>query len=96
MKAKKAADAKKFTDIPNIGSAMEVDFKLLGLKSPQDLTGKDPHALYVKLAKVRGKRDDPCVLDTFIAAVDFMNGAKPREWWRYTAERKKKYPHYSK
>lgn len=31
---------------------------------------------------------DPCVLDTFIAAVDFMHGAPARPWWYYTKERK--------
>jgi hypothetical protein len=28
------------------------------------------------------------VLDTFIAAVRFMEGAPPHPWWHYTAERK--------
>ncbi|MCK7491764.1 MAG: helix-hairpin-helix domain-containing protein [Comamonadaceae bacterium] len=31
------------------------------------------------------------MLDTFIAAVDFMRGADPRPWWSYTAERKLRY-----
>jgi hypothetical protein len=37
---------------------------------------------------VTGKRHDPCVLDTFMAATDFMGGAEPRPWWAYTAQRK--------
>jgi hypothetical protein len=29
------------------------------------------------------------LLDTFIAAVRFMEGAPKKPWWKYTAERKK-------
>jgi hypothetical protein len=28
------------------------------------------------------------VLDTFMAATDFMRGAAAAPWWKYTAERK--------
>jgi hypothetical protein len=31
------------------------------------------------------------VLDTFMAAVDFMNGAAAAPWWAYTAQRKALY-----
>jgi hypothetical protein len=31
------------------------------------------------------------VLDTFIAAADFMRGADARPWWAYTAARKARY-----
>lgn len=89
MKAKHVSEVKKFTDIPNIGPAMVTDFKLLGIKEPLSLKGNDPYKLYTKLSKLTGSRQDPCVLDTFIAAVDFMNGAPARPWWDYTAQRKK-------
>lgn len=92
MKALTAASVKKFTDIPNIGPRIEADFRLLGLRSPDDLKMKDPFALYTDLFKKTAARHDPCVLDTFMAAVDFMNGAPPRVWWQYTKERKRKYP----
>ena len=36
-------------------------------------------------------RQDPCVLDTFMAATDFMRGAQPTPWWHYTAQRKQTY-----
>lgn len=91
-KANHFSEVNKFTDIPNIGPAMERDFVFLKLKSPQDLKNKDAFELYIKLCKVSGVRHDPCVLDTFIAAIDFMNGAPARPWFYYTKERKKKYP----
>jgi hypothetical protein len=31
------------------------------------------------------------VLDTFMAAVEFMRGSEPRPWWQYTAQRKRQY-----
>jgi hypothetical protein len=31
------------------------------------------------------------VLDTFMAATDFMRGAAPAPWWAYTARRKAMY-----
>lgn len=92
MKAKRAAEVMKFTDIPNIGPAMARDFAHLGLKSPHELAKNDPFALYKKMCRVSGARQDPCVLDTYMAAVDFMKGGKARPWYAYTPERKKKFP----
>ncbi len=92
MKATRASDVQAFKDIPNIGPAMVRDFARLGLKTPQDLKKQDAFTLYKKTCRVSGVRQDPCVLDTYMAAVDFMNGAPPHPWWHYTKERKRQYP----
>lgn len=92
VKAKSAEDVKKFQDIPNIGPAMIRDFHQLGLKVAVDLKRKDPFILYKKMCQISGSRQDPCVLDTYMAAIDFMNGAPARPWWHYTKTRKKEYP----
>jgi len=92
VKAKTSKEVKKFQDIPNIGPAMIRDFSLLGLDDPTDLRGKSPIQLYKKLCVLSGARQDPCVLDTYMAAVDFMNGESARPWWHYTKIRKKEYP----
>ena len=92
MKAKRAQEARIFEEIPNIGKRMAADFRLLGLKTPKDLKGQDPLKLYQSLNKKSGARQDPCVLDTFMAAVDFMNGGKSQPWWEFTSLRKKRYP----
>lgn len=76
-------------DLPNIGPAMVRDFRRIGITAPKQLRGGDPYAMYDKLCRVTGKRHDPCVLDTFISAVRFMDGAPAKPWWAYTAERKK-------
>lgn len=91
MKAGHARDVKKLRNIPNIGPAMVRDFHLLGIKDPCQLLGKDPYKLYKKLCTITGVRQDPCVLDTYIAVIDFMNGAPAKPWFAYTAKRKEKY-----
>ena len=91
MKAKTAREVTTFQDIPNIGPAMVRDFLALGLSGPKDLKKKDPLKLYTQLCKITGARQDPCVLDTYMAAIDFMNGARSRSWWSYTKKRKKVY-----
>jgi hypothetical protein len=92
MKAKTAKEVSRFTNIPNIGPAIAADFLVIGINKPTDLKGKDPFKLYQSLNKRTGSRHDPCVLDTFMAAVDFMNGAPAKAWWKYTQERKRKFP----
>jgi hypothetical protein len=91
-KALHAEDCKSLAQIPNIGPAMVADFQLLGISKPEQLRGKDPLQLYSKLCQITKQRHDPCVLDTFMAAVDFMEGAPPRPWWHYTADRKRNHP----
>jgi Pathogenicity locus len=91
MKATHASEVKRFTDIPNIGPAAAKDFVLLGIKSPAELSKHDAFALYTQLCKITKTRQDPCVLDTLMAAIDFMQGASARPWWHYTAQRKHRY-----
>ena len=87
-KARCAEDCRTLEQIPNIGPAMAEDLRLMGIAQPQDLRGQDAFALYQKLCKLSGQRQDPCVLDTFMAAVDFMQGAAAAPWWHYTTRRK--------
>ena len=89
MKAKNSDEAKKLEDIPNIGKAVAEDLRLMGITKPSQLKGKDGLKLYAKLNKLTGVRHDPCMADTFMAAVEFMNGGKPKMWWEFTAQRKK-------
>lgn len=77
--------------LPNIGPSIAGDLRSLGIRHPRELAGRDAFALYQALCRQTGKRQDPCVLDTFLAATDFMRGAAPRPWWDYTAERKARY-----
>lgn len=77
--------------LPNIGRALAGDLRLLGIEHPRQLIGQDPFHLYDLLCLRTGQRQDPCVIDTFMAVVDFMEGGEPRPWWSFTEARKKHY-----
>ncbi len=87
-KAKSAAECMRLEQLPNIGPALASDLRLIGIRTPADLGEEDALALYRRLCQAKGQRQDPCVLDTFMAATDFMRGAAAAPWWTYTAERK--------
>lgn len=91
-KARHARECEQLEQLPNIGPSLAADLRLLGIQHPAELTGRDAFGLYRGLCTTTGKRHDPCVLDTFIAAVDFMRGGEPRPWWHYTAQRKLDHP----
>lgn len=74
--------------IPNIGPAMAADLFFLGITSKADLVDRDPMEMYETLCRKTGQRHDPCVIDVFMAAVDFAGGAAARPWWKYTPKRK--------
>lgn len=91
---RKAADARSTTElesIPNIGPSLARDLRRIGIQRPHELVGRDPQLLYEALCDLTRARQDPCVLDTFISAVRFMEGAPARPWWHYTPERKTRY-----
>jgi len=87
-KALRAAECEAFEQLPNVGPAMAGDLRALGLQHPRELAHRDPFVLYQTLCAHTGRRQDPCVLDTFMAITDFMRGATPAPWWIYTAQRK--------
>jgi len=91
LKARSAAECDVLEQLPNIGPSLAADLRLLGVAHPRELASKDAFALYRSLCERTGKRQDPCVLDTFMAATDFMRGAEPRPWWLYTPQRKAAY-----
>jgi hypothetical protein len=82
-------DVARLEDIPNIGQSIAQDLRRLGISSPDELPGRDPYQMYDEICRVTKQRQDPCLLDTFIAAVRYMEGAPKTPWWKYTAERKR-------
>ena len=83
-------DIARLEDVPNVGPVVAADLRQLGIRSPGELSGLDPYAMYDDLCRLTGQRHDPCLLDTFIAAVRYMEGGPKQPWWAYTAERKRK------
>ena len=80
----------RLEEIPNIGPSIADDLRALDIYEPAQLVGKDPYALYRRMTDITGVVHDPCLCDTFIAAVRFMEGGPVRPWWYYTSERKAK------
>jgi hypothetical protein len=76
------------TSIPNVGPAVARKLERLGVREPDDLRGQDADELFERLCALDGRRHDPCLLDTFHAAVDVADGKPARPWWEYSRERK--------
>ena len=89
MKPVNRADITDLEDIPNVGPSLADKLRLIGVSSPQDLLGKDPYTMHEDLCHATGVRQDPCVIDVFIAAVRFMAGERAKPWWKFTPERKR-------
>ncbi len=79
-------------DLVSVGPAIAADFAILGIKSVAELAKHEPEELYRKLCRKTGKRVDPCVLDTFSAAIAQARDPKlPLEkckWWYWSRVRK--------
>lgn len=78
----------ELTSIPNVGPAVARKLARLGIASPSDLRGRDPDDLFEQLCTLDARRHDPCLLDTFVAAVSYANGGPARPWWEFSRERK--------
>jgi len=83
---------RKFQDLVSVGPAIERDFEMMGIRSVAQLAKQNPKKMYDKLCKLTRQRQDPCVLDTFEAAV--AQAANPRlpaekcQWWYWSRVRK--------
>jgi hypothetical protein len=88
-----AAATRTLADLISIGPAMLRDFELLGILNVAQLAKQDPERMYNSLERATGQRQDPCVLDTFCAAV--AQARNPRlaaeqcQWWYWSRRRKK-------
>lgn len=83
---------RKLGELISIGPAMLRDFADLGIPSVAQLSRQNPKRMYERLNRLRGQRQDPCVLDTFCAAVaQAKNPRLPAEkcqWWYWSRKRK--------
>ena len=85
---------RQLRDLAGIGPAMMKDFELLRIGSVDELARHEPMELYEDLCRITKSRHDPCVLDTFHAAVaqarDPELPAEQRNWWYWSRVRKAK------
>ena len=73
----------------NVGPKFLEDLALLGIMSVPVLARCNPLKLYRELEKKTGARQDPCVLDTFMAIVHEAKTGEALDWWKFTTERKR-------
>lgn len=78
------------TSLPNVGPAVAGKLRRLGIEHPEDLRGRDPEALFARLCALDGRPHDPCLLDTFVAAVSYADGGPARPWWEFSRERRER------
>jgi len=83
-----ATGEKKLGDLRNIGKAMLADFSLLKIESVESLAECDSVELYERLQLLTGHRQDPCVLDTFAAAIHEARTGERLDWWLFSRARK--------
>jgi hypothetical protein len=78
---------KELRRIPGVGKTIAVDFWNLGLRSVNDLRGRDPQVLYEKLEALAGMHVDRCMLYTLRCAVYFAETPAPDperlKWWAW-------------
>jgi DNA transformation protein len=83
-----ATHLSKLEDLPNIGKSIAADLRGLGIMNPQQLAARDPLATYLALGSPMGKRHDPCVYYTLLAAEHFLRTGEKLSWWTFTAQGK--------
>jgi len=73
--------------IPGVGKSIAVDLWDLGLRSVEDLRGRDPEALYAALEALAGCHVDRCMLYVLRCAVYFAETPDPDperlKWWNW-------------
>ena|SRR5579864_8399545 len=83
---------RQLDELISIGPAMLRDFAELRIQSVAQLARQNPKRMYERLNRLRGQRQDPCVLDVFCAAVaQAKNPRLPAEkcqWWYWSRKRK--------
>jgi hypothetical protein len=86
------ATERHLADLISVGPAMLRDFDMLGIHTVTQLAKQEPQQMYERLNRKTGQRQDPCVLDTFCAAVSqARNSRLPAEqcrWWYWSKKRK--------
>ena len=87
--SRKPAHIARLEDIPNIGKSIAADLRSQGILTPAELAMRDPLTIYHALKDCMGKRHDPCVLYTLMAAKHFLESGESIPWWSFTDQGKR-------
>lgn len=84
---------RRLRELWSVGPSIERDLQSLGVHTVAQLARRSPERLYRQLERTTGKKQDPCVLDTFRAAVaQALDPNLPTEqcvWWYWSELRKR-------
>ena len=85
---------RQLADLISVGPAMLQDFHQLGIHSVKELARRNPQAMYSRLNRIKGQRQDICCLDVYGAAVaqakDPLLSPEKSQWWYWSRLRKEK------
>lgn len=87
---KKRAISSDLRTLMNVGQATYQDFLSLGITSIVELARAQPDELYLRLQKITGVVQDPCVWDIFAATIHEARTGEKQPWWYWTPVRKKR------
>lgn len=72
-------------DIPNIGVAIKKDLESIGITSVEMLKTSNPDDLYDRVCKMKGFKEDRCLLYVFRMAIYYVNNEnhdkEKLKWW---------------
>jgi hypothetical protein len=72
-------------EIPGVGPSIAADLLAIGIKTIDDLKGKDPELLYRRSNRKAGVVQDRCLLYVFRCAVYYASTMRPAagklQWW---------------
>jgi len=89
-KSQMKPSADELLQLRNIGKAMRGDFTLLGIHSIVQLARCDADDLYSRVQALTHTRHDPCVWDTYAAAIHQAKTGEALPWWHFTKIRKQR------
>ena len=76
-----------FGHIPGVGKSISVDLWDLGLRSVQDLEGRDPEDMFEETRRLAGGSMDRCILYVYRCAVAYARDPdlepELRKWWNW-------------
>ena len=76
---------KELRQIPGVGPSIAGNLVNIGIRSVEDLKGKNPERLYDRSNRAAGVVQDPCLLYVFRCAVYFASTKIPSpeklQWW---------------
>ena len=74
--------------IPGVGPSIAKDLRALGIRRVAQLRGRDPERMYSRINRLRGARQDRCLLYVFRCAVYYASEPKPTtrllKWWNWS------------